>query len=173
MDKIIAAVTLAMMQENEGDRKRIEHTMKVYSYAQNMGILEDMEPESLQILAITALLHDIGIHRSEQKYNSSACSYQEFEGPLVAADILRTMQLPQHMVDRICFIISRHHTYSAIDGLDFQLLIEADFLVNSVEEHMNEFQIRSFGEKYFKSKSGKFFLKLLFPEVFQNEGMKE
>ena len=29
-------------------------------------------------------------------------------------------------VERICFIIGHHHTYKAIDGLDFQILVEAD-----------------------------------------------
>lgn len=164
MDKITAAVAVAMIQENEGDRKRIEHSMKVFSYAQTMGVLEGLDPETQQILEITALLHDIGIHISEQKYSSSACSYQEFEGPLVAGDILRKMQLPSHVVERICYIISRHHTYSAIDGIDFQLLIEADFLVNSVEDQMTESQITSFSQKYFKSRSGKYLLKLLFPD---------
>lgn len=163
MDKITAAVAVAMIQENEGDRKRIEHSMKVFSYAQIMGVLEDLEPEAQQILEISALLHDIGIHISEQKYSSSACSYQEFEGPLVAGEILRKMQLPDHVVERICYIISRHHTYTAIDGIDFQLLVEADFLVNSVEGQMTESQISSFSQKYFKTRSGKYFLKLLFP----------
>jgi hypothetical protein len=74
------------------------------------------------------------------------------------------MQLPSHVVERICYIISRHHTYSAIDGIDFQLLIEADFLVNSVEDQMTESQITSFSQKYFKSRSGKYLLKLLFPD---------
>lgn len=167
MDKISAAVALAMIQENEGDKKRIEHSMKVFSYAQTMGVLEELDPETQQILEITALLHDIGIHISEQKYSSSACSYQEFEGPLVAGDILRKMQLPDHVIERICYIISRHHTYSAIDGIDFQLLIEADFLVNSVEDKMTESQITSFSQKYFKSGSGKYLLKLLFPDYFK------
>ena len=169
MDKIIAAVAIAMMQENEGDQRRIEHSMKVFAYAQTMGILEYLEPEQQQVLEITALLHDIGIHISEQKYNSSACSYQEFEGPLVVAEILRTIQLPLPIVDRICYIISKHHTYSVIDGPDFQLLIEADFLVNSVEEEMSESQIKAFSNSTFKSKSGKYFLKLLFPGYFKDE----
>ncbi len=167
MDKITAAVALAMIQENEGDRKRIEHSMKVFSYAQTLGVLEGLEPETQQILEITALLHDIGIHISEQKYNSSASSYQELEGPTVAGEILRKMQLSRHVVDRICYIISRHHTYSAIDGPDFQLLVEADFLVNSVEDMMTESQILSFSQKYFQSNSGKYFLKLLFPDYFK------
>jgi len=168
MDKIVAAVTIAMIQENEGDPRRIEHSMKVFAYAQNLGVLEDLEPEKQQILEITALLHDIGIHVSEQKYNSSASNYQEIEGPLVAGEILRKMQLPPHVVERICYIISRHHTYSAIDGIDFQLLVEADFLVNSVEDKMSESQITSFPQKYFKSKSGKYFLRMLFPDYFKD-----
>jgi hypothetical protein len=76
------------------------------------------------------------------------------------------MQLPPHVTERVCYIISKHHTFSAIDGEDFQILIEADFLVNSVEDQMTKFQIQSFEEKYFKTPSGKHFLAMLFPQYF-------
>jgi predicted HD phosphohydrolase len=162
MDKIIASVAISMMEKNRGDQKRIEHSLKVFSYAQALGKLEGLNTEQQQILELTALLHDIGIHVSEQKYNSSAAHYQELEGPAVAEEILRNLSVPQHIIERVCFIISRHHTYSAIDGPEFQLLVESDFLVNAVEDKIPEKQIIRFAQNIFKSESGKYFLKLLF-----------
>jgi hypothetical protein len=35
---------------------------------------------------------------------------------------------------RICFLIGHHHTYTKIDGPDFQILVEADFPVNIDED---------------------------------------
>jgi uncharacterized protein len=168
MDRIIASVAVAMMEKNAGDQKRIGHSLKVFSYAQVLGRLEGLDVEKQHILEITALLHDIGIHVAEQKYKSSAAHYQEFEGPVVARKILEDLSVPENIIKRVCFIISRHHTFSTIDGLDFQLLVESDFLVNSVEEKMSESQIISFAENVFQSKSGKYFLKLLFPEYFKD-----
>lgn len=163
MDKIIASVAAEMMEKNKGDYKRIEHSMKVFSYAQTLGKLEGLSTEQQQVIEITALLHDIGIHVSEQKYKSSAAHYQELEGPAVAEEILKNLSVPDKIIERVCFIISRHHTYSAIDGPDFQLLVESDFLVNAIEDMMSEKQIVSFAKNVFKSESGKYFLKLLFP----------
>ncbi len=166
MDKVIASVAVAMMEENCGDRKRIEHSMKVFSYAQTLGKIEGLIPDQQQVLELTALLHDIGIHISELKYNSSAAHYQELEGPTVAEEILRKLSVPENVINRICFIISRHHTYSSVDGPDFQLMVESDFLVNSVEDKMSEKQIVGFYQNIFKSESGKYMLKLLFPDYF-------
>ena len=44
MDKKITAAMLEMIRRNRGDRKRIEHSLKVYSYAQLLGRMEGSEP---------------------------------------------------------------------------------------------------------------------------------
>ncbi len=165
MDKTIASVAIAMMEKNSGNKKRIEHSLKVFAWAQALGRLEGLDQENRNILEITALLHDIGIHVSEQKYKSSASHYQEIEGPVVAREILQKFSVAEYIIERVCYIISRHHTYTAIDGPDFQLLVESDFLVNSVEDKMSESQVTSFAQNIFKSESGKYFLKLLFPDI--------
>jgi len=168
MDRIIAEVVAAMMEKNKGDQKRIEHSLKVFSYAQALGRIEGIDAEKQHILELTALLHDIGIHVAEKKYQSSAAHYQELEGPKVAEEILQQVHVPHHIIDRVSFIISRHHTFTAIDGIDFQLLVESDFLVNAVEDKMSESQIVSFAQNIFKSRCGKYFLKLLFSEYFKD-----
>ena len=39
-----------------------------------------------------AILHDIGIHKAEEKYKSSAGNYQEIEGPPIAKAIMEKLQ---------------------------------------------------------------------------------
>ena len=34
------------------------------------------------------------------------------------------------MIRRVEYLVGHHHTYKDIDGLDYQILVEADFLVN-------------------------------------------
>jgi len=165
MDNKIAKVALAMMQKNVGDIKRIEHSLKVYGYAQLLGVAESLNEKSLEILELSALLHDIGIHVAEKKYGRSTSHYQETEGPPVAREILTSLDFKPETVDRVCFIISKHHTFTAVDGIDFQLLVEADFLVNSTEDHMTDHQITHFAKNIFKSESGLMYLKLLFPHI--------
>ena len=165
MDNKIAKVALAMMQKNCGDIKRIEHTLKVFGYARLLGVAESLDEKTLEILELTALLHDIGIHVAEKKYGRSSSHYQEIEGPPVARDILTSLDFKPEVVERVCFIISRHHTFTAVDNIDFQLLVEADFLVNSSEDHMTDQQIVSFAKNIFKSESGLLYLKFLFPHI--------
>ena len=38
------------------------------------------------------------------------------------------------VIDRVLFLIAHHHTYTGIEGEDYQILVEADFLVNLFED---------------------------------------
>jgi HD superfamily phosphodiesterase len=154
-EKQIASALLRMLHANRGDQKRIEHSLKVYGYAQLLGRMEGLNPDQQFVLELTAILHDIGIHVAEAKYGFSDGHKQEVEGPPVARDILENIGVEPEVVARVCFIVSKHHTFSAIDGLDFQLLVEADFLVNSVEEEVSPEGISRFVELNFKTESGK------------------
>jgi len=165
MNKRIAKVATALMLKNKGDRRRIEHSLKVYTYARLLGQTESLNDDLLEILEITALLHDIGIHEAERKYGKCSSQDQEIEGPPVAREILTTLDFNPELVNRICYIISKHHTFTSIDGIDFQLLVEADFLVNASEDDMSDLQIRNFAKNIFKSDTGLKFLQMLFPHL--------
>ncbi len=162
MNEFSASTLQEMMRRNRGDQKRIEHSLKVYGYASLLGVMEGLSAEARQVLELTAVLHDIGIHVSEAKFGYSDGQKQEIEGPPVARLILEDIGVSAEVVDRVCFIISKHHTFSAIDGLDFQLLVEADFLVNSVEEGVSPEGVEKFVSLNFKTSSGKKLIKELF-----------
>ena len=61
------------------DEKRINHALAVLKYAEQ--ILTTEPKASGLIVRAGAILHDIGIKRAEEKYNSSTAKYQELEGP--------------------------------------------------------------------------------------------
>ena len=73
------------------DIRRINHLFKVYSYAKTIGEMENLDEKMQEILEVTAVLHDIGIKVSEEKYQSSAGCYQEIEGPGIARKILEQL----------------------------------------------------------------------------------
>ena len=64
----IVEVALAMIDYNNGDPKRIQHTTKVHAYASLIGRREGLNEDTLFILESAALVHDIGIRASEKKY---------------------------------------------------------------------------------------------------------
>jgi HD superfamily phosphohydrolase YqeK len=152
---------------NKNDVQRINHLLKVYSFAHHIGIMEGCNVQLQTIIEIAALLHDIGIHESERKYNSSAGNWQELEGPIVAKELLKDLNLDSFIQDRVLFLIGHHHSYKAIDGIDFQILVEADFLVNIFESQMPKDSIKNIKENIFKTKCGIKLLEQLYIENYE------
>ena len=144
-----------MIRYFAGDVPRINHLIKVYGFAKTIGELEGIDPSTQEILEIAALTHDIGIKKSEEKYNSSAGHYQQIEGPGEARKLLGQAGMGEEMIDRVCWLIAHHHTYTGIESIDYQILIEADFLVNGWEDNMEKEVILKTREKLFKTKSGR------------------
>ena len=144
------------------DTKRINHFMKVYSFAKTIGELEGLSDREQSILEVTAVLHDIGIKNAEAKYNSSAGKYQEQEGPAVAQDILTEFDFDREFVERVKFLIGHHHTYDNIQGMDYQILVEADFIVNIYEDNMQKEVIENLINKIFVTKAGTEIAKTMF-----------
>lgn len=138
------------------DVRRINHFLKVYGYAKMIGECENLDDSMQEILEVTAVLHDVGIKVAEQKYNSSAGHYQQLEGPPppVAKKILDELGYPDDFVERVMYLIAHHHTYTNIDGMDYQILVEADFLVNADEDRLSSDAIENFKEKIFKTTTG-------------------
>ncbi len=113
------------------DRRRIKHALEVLKYA--TLICDSEYPADIKMrktVELVAVLHDIGIKQAEALYSSSAPAYQHLEGPPIARSILKKTSLEEEAIERICHIIGNHHLKSQIDGIDFQILWEADLLVN-------------------------------------------
>ena len=144
------------------DTKRINHALKVFAFAQIISSREPLDAGMQEIIAYTALLHDIGILEAERKYTSSSGKYQQIEGPPIARQILTDLGISASIIDRVCFITGNHHTYSKIDGIDFQIIVEADFLVNIFEDDLGREAIESIGVRIFKTTAGKNLLRILY-----------
>lgn len=138
----------------DGDVKRIQHFTKVNSYASLIGRLENLSEREQFILEAAAIVHDIGIKNAEKKYGDCNGKLQEIEGPPVAEKLLKSLDFDNEAIQRICFLVGNHHTYKNIDGIDFQILAEADLIVNFCEENTDESGIKSALESVFKTISG-------------------
>jgi HD superfamily phosphodiesterase len=158
----VGKVTDAMIQYYAGDVRRINHFLKVYGFAKAIGELEGLDKETQETLEIAALTHDIGIKNSEIKYKSTAGNYQQIEGPPVADKMLTDLHLEIKMIERVCWLIAHHHTYHDIKGEDYQILIEADFLVNAFEDHLSDEAIHNMKVKLFRTEAGLRFLNHMF-----------
>ncbi len=157
-EKIISA----MIEYYKGDPKRINHFMKVYSFAKAIGSEENINAKEQAILETAAIVHDIGIKVSEEKYNSSAGKYQELEGPAEAVKLLKGVGVDNDIVERAAYLVGHHHTYNNIDGIDYQILVEADFIVNIYEDNESKEAVDKIKNNIFKTKTGIKYLENMF-----------
>lgn len=145
----------AMVRYDRGDARRIQHFMKVHDFAAAIGKSEKLSENTLFVLETAAIVHDIGIHLSEEKYGSCDGKYQELEGPAEAEKLLLQVGgYTAEQIARVCWLIAHHHTYTNMDAPDYQILVEADFLVNLYEKNSDMDTIRSVRERIFKTEYG-------------------
>ena len=155
-------IILDMIDYFGSDVKRINHALKVYSFSLIIGGNENLTDEKKTIIELTSILHDVGIKESEKKYKSTAGNYQEIEGPPIAEALLKKRGICKEIIDRARYIIGNHHTYSKIDDIDFQILVEADLIVNIYEDEANKKEIENVYNKIFKTKTGKYLLQSMY-----------
>lgn len=157
---IISQLLIAACTYNGADPARNQHLLKVHNYSRMIASGEKLDAHTQFITEAAAVLHDIGIHEAERIHGSSAGVYQQMEGPAIAQQILAEFALPEDDITRICWLIAHHHTYRPIDGIDHQILLEADFLVNAHEEPFTTAQIVHFYQNIAATETGKALLKL-------------
>jgi urease accessory protein UreE len=106
----------------------VAHTLQVLDNARQIMDGEGLSGSIRDIVSLAAVLHDIGAVAAQKKHGSMEGRFQEIEGPAIAQTILECAGAPPEAIARICYIVGNHHTPARIDGLDFQILWEADYL---------------------------------------------
>ena len=152
-----------MIEFYRDDPARIQHFVKVHSFAKLIGEEEHLDEKLLYILEAAAYVHDIGIRPAEAKFGRCDGKLQEQEGPAEARKLLTDMGIfSEAQIERICWLVGHHHTYDSITGIDYQILVEADFLVNVYEDNLPADAIRKVREKIFKTSVGRALLETMF-----------
>jgi hypothetical protein len=120
------------------DSKRfVEHTLKVLGAAEKIAESEGLaDGFTKSSLVLGSIFHDIGIPEAQKKYGSIDAPWQEKEGPAVARHLMTALGVRPDILERVCFIVGAHHTKDKVDGMDFQVIWEADFVVNIEEKNL-------------------------------------
>ncbi|MCM1173540.1 MAG: HD domain-containing protein [Blautia sp.] len=147
-------LTRRMISYEKGNPKRIQHFLKVHSFAKMIGENENLGDAALYTLEITALVHDIGIRPSEEKYGRCDGKLQEKEGPAPARKMLSDLHIAPDVIDRVCYLVAHHHTYEPVEGVDYRILLEADALVNLYEDRSPDDAVRAMLRNVFRTKTG-------------------
>ena len=164
-DKQYAKLTEKMIEYDKGSPKRIQHFLKVHAFARMIGIEEGLDEETMYVLETAALVHDIGIRNALATYGSENGKLQESIGPLEANKLLNEAGgYTSSQLERIEYLIAHHHTYDDIQGIDYQILVEADFLVNLFENSVKYKGILAADKRIFKTSAGKRILATMYQE---------
>ena len=81
---------------------------------------------------------------------------------ILAREFLSDKGLTEAENDRIIFLVGHHHTLRDIEGDDYQILIEADYLVNADESSYSRENIQNFQKEIFRTKTGTELLKSIY-----------
>ena len=117
-------------------------------------ISQSIDSETQYILEVAAITHDIACPLCREKYGNTNGKHQEEEGvPLVKA-FLSDSGMTEAQIERVAFLVGHHHTFEEIDGLDWQILIEADYIANATENGYSKENVKGFIQRIMKTESG-------------------
>ncbi len=148
----ICEITTQMIAQSGGNLADINHFLKVYAFAKTIGEAEQLDADTQAVLEAAAILHDIACPLCREKYGSTQGKYQEAEGQILAAAFLKELGYPKNFVSRVAFLGGRHHTFTNVSGSDYQILLEADYLVNAGEHGYSRENIANTLQKVFGQK---------------------
>ena len=150
----IAQILSKMIAASNGNIHDIDHLLRVWAYARTIGELEGLDPETQYLLEVAAITHDIACPLCREKYGNTNGKYQEQEGiPLVRAFLSDTGLSPEQ-IERVAYLVGHHHTYINVDGADYQILLEADYIANASENSFSRQSIETFLRRVTKTESG-------------------
>jgi hypothetical protein len=66
------------------------------------------------------------------------------------------------MISRIIWLVGHHHTIAPVEGIDHQILLEADYLVNADESGYSAENILNTEKKLFRTRTGTALLKSMY-----------
>ena len=158
----ISEMIQQMIEYSNGNIHDIEHFVKVWTYAKTIGELEHLDEDTQFILEAAAIVHDIACPLCREKYGNADGKHQEAEGPALVIDFLRDSGMSDAQIDRICYLVGHHHTLDNIEGIDYRILIEADYIVNAAENRFSQENITNFCERYFRTTAGRRLLESIF-----------
>ena len=162
---LVTTVIEKMIAFSAGNLHDIDHFLKVYALAKTIGEAEELDAHTQETLELAAVVHDIACPLCREKYGNTLGKNQERESaPLVEAFFA---ELPACAADtaRISWLVTHHHTYTDVDGLDHRILLEADFLVNAGESGYTRTAIEAARQRVFHTAAGLRLLDSMYPAI--------
>ena len=151
----IAQILKKMVAASNGTVHAIDHLLRVWAYARTIGELEGLDAETQYLLEVAAITHDIACPLCREKYGNTNGKHQEQEGAVLVRSFLAGTGMTEDQIARVVYLGGHHHTPQALHGLDYQILIEADYIANASENGYGKQSVVHFLNTIMKTASGK------------------
>ena len=151
----VSQIMEKMIRSSYGNIHDIEHFVKVWAYAKTIGELENLDSETQFLLEAEAISHDIACPVCREKYGNASGKLQEEESPALISAFFADTDLSESQIERVSFVVGHHHTYEGVDGPDWQILLEADYIVNASENGYSKENVQNFLNTHTKTAAGK------------------
>jgi HD superfamily phosphodiesterase len=159
---MVSEITAKMIEYSKSNLHDINHFMKVYAYAKTIGECEKLDTNTQTVLEVTSIVHDIACPLCREKYGNTNGKHQEKEGEILVAEFLKDTGYSTEFINRVVFLVGKHHTLKDITGLDYQILVEADYIVNADESNYSKENIVNVKDTIFKTPTGITLLKSIY-----------
>lgn len=159
---MVAAAVERMTDFYKGNIHDIYHFLKVWAFARNIGKAEGLDPKTQETLEMAAVVHDIACPLCREKYGNASGKHQEEESAPLVRKFFKDVPAGELDIERITWLVTHHHTYTNVEGMDYQILLEADFLVNAGESGYSKDAIENFGRNVFRTETGMRLLKSMY-----------
>lgn len=159
---MISRIMEKMIAFSDGNIHDIDHLIRVWTYSKTIGELEGLDAQTQFVLEVAAITHDIACPLCREKYGNTNGKLQEQEGEVMVRDFLANSGMSEDQIKRVAFLVGHHHTFTDIEGIDYQILVEADYIANATEIGHSQQNVKNFMQKVMKTESGKRILKSIF-----------
>ncbi len=117
-----------------GHKRRTEHILKVYGMTQLIAASEGISDEDLKIISAAAILHDIPIKRCKELFNDACQNNQQKLAPEMVRAMMLEAGYKDESIEPVLYLVLHHHNYNGVNSKNLRILIEADLLVNYMED---------------------------------------
>ncbi len=143
MSEMSALISL-LIQHNTGNPEKVNHILKVCSLARAIAIEEGLSDDKILTIEVAAAVCDIA--------DTGAESAQ------VSDMLLLNLGYERSFIEKVHNLIVKNASYEDIQGIEYQILAEANFLVKAFEKRLDKESIVEVLNTVFKTKCGKQYL---------------
>ncbi|MFI3290290.1 MAG: HD domain-containing protein [Opitutales bacterium] len=165
-DEIALGVIEYYSQFPEFMRSDVLHTQEVVSYTRLIASGENLSERQVDLLEISAWLHDIGCPKSKCIYGNCLPKNQQCVGEEVAKEFLEPFDgLTQEEKDWLANVVATHHKLDFAKSLNFMPLYEGDLIANILSGYFPRDKVPALFKTFVHTKTGKALFKKIFKDL--------